>query len=31
VGSFRFALIYASLLLLPATVFALLAPDLPQD
>jgi hypothetical protein len=31
VGSFRFALLYAALLLLPATVLALLAPDLPLD
>jgi MFS family permease len=31
VGSFRYALLYASLLFLPATVLALLAPDLPLD
>ena len=31
VGSFRYALLYASLLFLPATVMALLAPDLPLD
>jgi len=31
VGSFRYALLYASLLLLPASVFAWLAPDLAQD
>jgi len=31
VGSFRYALLYASLLYVPATVLALLAPDLPLD
>lgn len=31
VGSFRYALLYAGLLLLPASVFAWLAPDLAQD
>ena len=31
VGSFRFALLYASALLVPATILALMAPDLPLD
>jgi predicted MFS family arabinose efflux permease len=31
VGSFRLALLYSGLLLLPATVLALIAPDLPLD
>jgi uncharacterized membrane protein YedE/YeeE len=31
VGSFRFALLYAAALLVPATILALLAPDLPLD
>ena len=31
VGSFRFALLYAAALLVPATILALVAPDLPLD
>jgi hypothetical protein len=31
VGNFSTALVYAASLLLPATFFALLAPDLPLD
>jgi hypothetical protein len=31
VGSFRLALLYSGLLLLPATVLALMAPELPLD